>query len=115
MEKILVLMIPIINTFLFLLGSYVAGIHRRITDEEEKNNLLHLTDTIQRMIMILAIYNIVSILMIEQLLSTIRHINLFIFYFDVEIGVMSSYGIISSGANLLGLGAIYVSSMYPLR
>jgi hypothetical protein len=115
MEKLLVLIIPILNSVLFLIGAFVNGVKSREGDNDEKENLNLLSNTISRLICILAIYNIVSILMLEQLMGTIKNINLFIFYFEVDIGLMSSYSIISSGANLLGLGAIYVSTMYPLR
>lgn len=113
-EKLLVMIIPFVNTFLFALGAYISAKKNRIPDTETKEDLVQIESMIFKAIGVLAIHNIVFILMLQQLFSSVKEINLFLFYFEAKIGIMSTYALISSGLNLLGLMNIYISNMYPL-
>lgn len=114
-EKLLVMFVPMINTMLFLLGSVVSARMKRFEKaSEEYENLNYLLNTIFSIIGLLAIYNITLILMAQELFKTINQINMFVFYFRARVGLLSTYALISSGLNLLGLFSLYIGNMYPL-
>lgn len=116
-EKFLAMAVPVINTFLFLVGSLVAGRQKYLEKNkraEESVDMEMIVNIINRTITVLALYNITIILMVQQTFATIKHINLFLFVFEAKVGVLSTYALISSGLNLLGVFSLYISSMYNL-
>lgn len=117
-EKALVMVVPLLNTLLFLIGSVLQGRKNYLQKNqrsEESEDIGMIVDVIYRTITVLAVYNITLILMVQQTFATIKHINLFLFVFEAKVGILSTYALISSGLNLLGVLSLYISSMYKLK
>ena len=108
-EKSIVLIIPTCVTLLMLVA--VLGLPK-ITDIETRKST---EKTVKQMVLMGIYYNVILIVMMQQLFATISNINLYLFYFQFDPGFLVTLGYIASGLNAMSLFSLYVQNMYPVE
>jgi len=109
-EIVFTMAVPVINTVLLLAGALIKGYHDRRGTESD-----HAIQAILSLIKALIYSNVMMLVAITQLMSTIRSLDLYLFYIEFAAGPILYFGIIGTSLNVLSVASLALDEVYPLR
>jgi hypothetical protein len=112
-EKLIVLIIPIICTFLMLFAAFIKSYGNR--NGEYKEDVQNAMDIIYSGILVFTYYNLLFIILMQQIFKCVHSVDIKIVYFELVPGKLMFYGMLASLLNLMSMFSLYVSEMYSLR
>lgn len=105
-ERILVLIIPMIASFLITVTAFILP---RIDNEGAREEV---EKTVKQLVMVGLYYNVSLLVMMTQLFATVSNVDLHVFYFKMNVGTLVPVGYICTFVNAVALFAIFVNSIY---
>lgn len=112
-ENTFFLIVPIVNTILSIFGGVVKGYYNRRQDLKDEGKLI--TNAIVNLQLILCFYNIIAIILIMQLASSMGYINLILFNFKFDAGNLLYVSLYATIINIISIGSIIIENIYSLR
>lgn len=108
MEKTLVLIVPLLSTILLFVTTLVLP--RTSTEYKEEG-----ASIVKQILLIGIYYNVVMIVMMQQLFSTVSNMELHVLYFEFKPGPLMAIGLVASGLNMMSLVSLYVEKVYKVE
>jgi hypothetical protein len=109
-EVVFTMAVPVINTLLLFAGSFIKGYHDRRGTESD-----HAMSAILSLIKTLTYSNVMALVMITQLMTSVKSIDLYLFYIEFAAGPMFYLGVLGTALNILSVASIGLDEAYPLK